>query len=704
MPGVAPAAPAGAVGVGALRDHLQQLYASRPPRAVYAEEAVRLLARATSAKAAALLLYDARSGRLQLLSHADLDRDALAALSGESAASTWDIPLRSLRNRRINVIEAAHDNPFVPKSLTAISPRRLSIAALPFFHANAPVGVAVLFSPNPRGFTDAALTTLSQALRVCALAFSELPAAPAASAAIEPDAAGGQPTLLRGLAALKAELARLTEALETAERERATEAAERVTAQSFLKAARERGAQLERELAALRAEHERMPALETRVDELTGQLAAAHEAGAAARARIDELQAQLTDRERQATDLDAAFSDLTAQRHAVEEQLRAASDAARARAEEVSALRTSVAELTAQASQAAELHAALSAASATQASASAAVAELRDELRAAQNQRAQVEAELSALRAAMAAAAEEHERLLERLAEKDLLLQSAEQNLNAFDLDADDEDVVFAIQRDGAASPLAAADAPAVVPALDGDAGELIVLDDSSGAAQAVARLIEFGRRAAALPATVEAAQHLRGRQLAGAAINLGGAAAWSMLRHLRNGSGIPHMPLVAYALSADGPRGFWLGAVDFAMLPVADLELPALLQRLGPKVKRVLAMSNDIDVMSDVRAQLSDAGISTAVVLDGRQALDLVPTIRPEAAVLHLSPHCADVFRAIAGLRAAEISRDIPMLFLLDAEAEAREEAFLSAGVRLLTGRGALAPEELAGHLAAAL
>ncbi|HSP95712.1 MAG TPA: hypothetical protein VL049_00525, partial [Candidatus Dormibacteraeota bacterium] len=94
---------------------------------------------------------------------------------------------------------------------------------------------------------------------------------------------------------------------------------------------------------------------------------------------------------------------------------------------------------------------------------------------------------------------------------------------------------------------------------------------------------------------------------------------------------------------------------------------------------------------------------ISTAVVLDDRQALDLVPTIRPEAAVLHLSPTCVDVFRAISGLRAAEIARDIPILFLLDAEPQPREEAFLSAGVRMLASRGGLAPDGLVETLASA-
>jgi CheY-like chemotaxis protein len=122
------------------------------------------------------------------------------------------------------------------------------------------------------------------------------------------------------------------------------------------------------------------------------------------------------------------------------------------------------------------------------------------------------------------------------------------------------------------------------------------------------------------------------------------------------------------------------------------------------PRIKRVLAMSNDIDVMTDVRNALADSGISTAVVLDGRQALDLLPTVRPEAAILHLSPTCTDVFRTIAGLRSAEQSRDIPILFLLDSEIQPREEAFLSGGIRMLSGRGNLMPSDLVDTLASAL
>jgi chromosome segregation ATPase len=1086
-PTAAPPRPATA-SVSSLRDGLQQIYSIRPSRDAFAEEAVKLIAKGAGVKAAALLNFEPRGGRMRLLAHVGIDSDAVQILSGDSMVSAWDIPLRSLRNRRINVIEAAHENPFVPKALIAISPRRLTIAALPFFHANAPVGVIVLFSPTARGFADGLLKALSQSLRVCALALSELPPAGATVARpIDEEAGGVQPNLLRGLAALKAELARLSDALDEAERQRAAEAAERVTAQSFLKAAQERSAQLEQELADLRAASQRVPEIEDQVHSLSRRLAAATEAADAAQTQVAQLQATLAQSAQHAERDAGAIADLTALRKQLEQQLQSALDTARQRGEETAALHAQVADLAPRAAQASDLQTTLAATEAAKSETEAVAARLRQELRAAQDQGARSEAalqqaaaalaasesersavaaqlgdaqgrlaelartqqelaalreqvqaldsartareqELEAARAALGAGgqelaataqraaariaeldaertrlsgelerthaqaeqaaadlqrhaatvqtlqrdldggrsalaqaerergelatrlaalereveaaraagttlearlAEQHEatarltsergelqaridaltiggqsleqerqaavhtarqrgaeleaeigrltaaldaartqaasainrtrddaaatldglrvdlaeavrgrdelqralgaaqqecaahqraladmsaertrletaaersnadrselsaridaaaaergalqrahddavaragalegdlrtvreqqlvaaetqlaaerearqldgeafaaaetryqeeiaelrdrlalfnqeqtRLAKELEEKELLLQSAESDLTAaIDLsnDTDDVDSILDIDRDYAPEGAVSAAAEGLVEPDDAGGNDCVLLDGDEVGAAAARQLAEFGHRVSTLAPTPDASDTLKDRSVACAAVNLAAPNAWALLRHMRNGSGIPRMPLIAYALATNAPKGFWLGAVDFAVLPVAQTDLTAMLNRLVPKVKRVIAMSNDIDVMSDVRTQLTGAGISTAVVLDGRQALDLVPTIRPEAAVLHLSPSCVDVFRAIAGLRSAEISRDIPIVFLLDAEAQPREEAFLTAGLRMLTGRGSLAPDGLVDSLASA-
>ncbi|MDX2165428.1 MAG: hypothetical protein SF182_00115, partial [Deltaproteobacteria bacterium] len=407
----------GGANLSGLRDALQQLYAIRPSRDAYAEEAIKLIARAAGVKAAALLAYEARGGRMRLLAHVGLDSEAAQVLSGDQMISGWDIPLRALRNRRINVIEAAHENPFVPRALAAINPRRLTIAALPFFHANAPIGALVLFSPTARGFADGLLKTLSQGLRVCAAALSELPLSATAQARVAEEAApAAQPNLLRGLAALKAELARLTEANEEAERQRATEAAERVTAQSFLKAAQERAAALEQELADLRSAQERVPAIEGQVHELNRRLAAAVEAADAAQSQVLALQRSVTEHEARAAAQAEAQAELAAQRRTLEEQLQAARDTARLRGEEAAALHAQVAELAPRAAQAGDLQTALAAAEAAKGETDAVIARLRQELLAAHDHRTRAEAALEQASTALAANESERQAIAAQLA------------------------------------------------------------------------------------------------------------------------------------------------------------------------------------------------------------------------------------------------------------------------------------------------
>ena len=65
-PAQAGAARAAAPTASPLRDGLQHLYAIRPSRDAFAEEAVKLIARGAGVKAAALLGYEPRGNRLRL--------------------------------------------------------------------------------------------------------------------------------------------------------------------------------------------------------------------------------------------------------------------------------------------------------------------------------------------------------------------------------------------------------------------------------------------------------------------------------------------------------------------------------------------------------------------------------------------------------------------------------------------------------------
>lgn len=1102
-----------------LRDAIQQLAAQRPTREEFAAQAVKLIGEAANTRAVVLLRYEQRHEKLRLLAADGVEEEALAGLSGGKTG--WDVPLRALRNRRINVIESAQTNPFVPPSIIALSPRQLTIATVPFYHGNLPIGVAVLISPLYRGFSDALLQNLSQALRVCATALVDLP-----SAAAPPDAprlaiaprerAPGEarpvarreetPAVLQGVTTLKSEVARLTRALEEAERLRAAEAAERVTAETFLQAQREHVSALEKALESLRQENERLMAareqaqqldaklrevvtdreaarlelarlqqelvatteklaaaeqawkdematlesvsaarddlqhqlddlrdrmrdrertqgelerqileLEARADlipdleqkladgeanrtrlelelaALREELAAArggyekadvalrqlNERAAAAQAQADELRQKLAAAERRIEELrgtERALAAATARVEALEgeqralqkqleevrtaretesaeiestlrewtdrlqrneaERLRLEEDLARARAhsaeiqaelnarieaaerdrkqlaERLGSIGQADAERTRLAARVEELEGelgslrSLAEAQATrlqevndansrliaerrelhariesltrggatielekQAAINAAqqrVTELESALarmaRTLNATRAQAEEELTRVRTELAdasaaqgtlqrdlslarqevehhkgeigelvaererlratvehlqqelndftqrmdatttqmqqlyeareeavrriagleaerkelqaarellereigetrqrlsseaagrlaeveaalagerearrnetnrfarelarvreemtaqlqemtarheAAEKKHlleiERISRELAEREQILHTVEERLGA---DATlGKPAAAEAGGEGAEEPMLAIDRSGGEAEEITVATEVYIIDAPDRAATVVEKLRDLGHQVCALAPEAGALSRVDGRRIACAAVNLAFPASWMLLRDLRRDRKTS-IPLVAYALGPDAGAGFWFGPVDFALLPVTE-TVTELLQRMLPKVRRVIAMSNDIDVMGGVRTQLSKSRISTAVVLDGRQVIDMVPSVRPEAAVLHLSPVCNDVFRAIAGLRAHEVSRDIPILFLLDDKPQPREEAFATSGVRMLTGRGNLKAADLVGALAETL
>ncbi len=156
-----------AAAVAALRNRLLDLFGQKLSRRDFAAQMASLVAEAAQVKTLAILGYDRKRDRLVLLAEHGLPAEAQSILSGGNSRS-WDIPLRGLRNRRISVIEAAHQNPFVPRPLIDISPAALTIAAIPLYYDYKPTGVVLLFQGNSHAFADNDLQALSQALKVAA--------------------------------------------------------------------------------------------------------------------------------------------------------------------------------------------------------------------------------------------------------------------------------------------------------------------------------------------------------------------------------------------------------------------------------------------------------------------------------------------------------------------------------------------------------
>ena len=225
-----------------------------PPVARCLRRKRRSIARATNTKAAALLTYEQRAAACSC-------RTSASRATRNSAQRRCDgqrvgHPLRSIRNRRINVIESAHENPSC-QAAGGDQPAPPTIAAVPFFHANADRRRrAVLPTPRVRRRSPQDAEPVAAGVRPGAERAAAVRGRARASSRKRPPPS--RPS--RGLAALKSELARLTQASTNPS---ASAPPRPPNASPPSPSSRRPGrAGLEHELAELRTAQEQVPAIE----------------------------------------------------------------------------------------------------------------------------------------------------------------------------------------------------------------------------------------------------------------------------------------------------------------------------------------------------------------------------------------------------------------------------------------------------------
>jgi CheY-like chemotaxis protein len=108
--------------------------------------------------------------------------------------------------------------------------------------------------------------------------------------------------------------------------------------------------------------------------------------------------------------------------------------------------------------------------------------------------------------------------------------------------------------------------------------------------------------------------------------------------------------------------RGLMLGVVEPAARPLDPNAVLALVEQYGTKNKRVLTMGDDVDAFISLRQALTRAGMSVSMAWNGKQAVDLVPMVRPHLLVVDLGVAAADA-APVLGLVAATTPNSITVL-----------------------------------------
>lgn len=396
-PGASPSATA-------LQESLQRLVSVKPDHATFAAEAARLIVKAAGAEAAALLASDARASRVRFLAGLGAPEEAFRSLVEQRGL--W-ISLRCLNERQINVITAAHNNPFVPQHLvSAINPKGLSIAAVPVYHLDLPVGVAILFSSNQDTFTDAVLYTVSKALRACASALA--------------DAWGPQ----------RAHRRNVRSPAPSAPEPPAAKTDRPIEIHQLLDRERQKVVRLESELKGLRSAGDRICALQAEVERLNRQAEQARAAAEAARTHASQLELSRVEAEKQARAASAVLEALLEARLERQESIEEALETAREHAGAIAEFDSRIRDLLERIGQAERFRSALESSEASRVELQVSLQNLREQLEAADRERTATRELLEQRTAALETARGQVSDLTDRLARAEENLRAREHELS----------------------------------------------------------------------------------------------------------------------------------------------------------------------------------------------------------------------------------------------------------------------------------
>ena len=155
-----------APGGGALADRLKAIAAETACPEEALEPALHAVLEAVGVKTGALCVFDPRHELLWLAAESGLSDAGCKALRNvrRGSALTWDMPLHSLLNRRAYLIDDAARNRYVPPLVDAAASVR-TIACLPLFADNTPVGSLVLIALAPQALREQDLRNVHAPLR-----------------------------------------------------------------------------------------------------------------------------------------------------------------------------------------------------------------------------------------------------------------------------------------------------------------------------------------------------------------------------------------------------------------------------------------------------------------------------------------------------------------------------------------------------------
>jgi signal transduction histidine kinase/CheY-like chemotaxis protein len=186
----------------------------------------------------------------------------------------------------------------------------------------------------------------------------------------------------------------------------------------------------------------------------------------------------------------------------------------------------------------------------------------------------------------------------------------------------------------------------------------------------------------------------------------LPGMDGWDVLNTIKLDGRLRTTPVVFLSVLDEREIGLALGAVDYLVKPVDRRRLLECLDRimvaLGPNSMpvRVLAIDDDAAALDLIQASLNGDRYEVIRATGGAEGLTLARSVKPDLVICDLLMPHVDGFGVVAGLKADEATRSIPILVLTAHTLTAEEKVLLNGNILGVLDKGETGKEGLRAWL----
>jgi PAS domain S-box-containing protein len=271
------------------------------------------------------------------------------------------------------------------------------------------------------------------------------------------------------------------------------------------------------------------------------------------------------------------------------------------------------------------------------------------------------------------------------------------------------EGTVFTVRLPREVAEPAAAQPPATAVATGtGTAGTLLVIDDDANARDVLRRVFTKDGFLVEEASSGEAGL-ARARTLRPDAITLDvlmpGMDGWAVLTALKADPELADIPVIMLTVADQSPLGLALGAAEYLTKPIDRARLSAVVRRhVGDGVRTVLVVEDDEPTRTMLQRTLEKDGWVVNGAENGRAALTVLDSHRPDLILLDLMMPELDGFGFLEAMRQNAATASIPVVVLTAKDLTESERDRLSGGVARVVQKGATNPEALVAQLHSAI